>query len=252
MRTILLIAATIRTAISEVAGNSGALLRALVFPATIIFLTDIAENQTQEFWGSEYVFGLVTLVFYSLYAVICHRVILLDKDSLQSRWGLFLTAREIRFTGWLVAIGLLTSACIVVPFALATFLMSSVGPSLLIPSLYLVVWVGIIPATYFNGRFAMVLPGTAIDRRLTLAESWQLTSGHGYWITGSLLVPVAAWYVIDIIFYFVFAGTGETTSAVLYSAVFFPTMAIEIAILSILYRRLTSNNDAQQGNSEER
>lgn len=177
-------------------------------------------------------FGLAFAVF----AVTCHRIILLGKESVPKSGLASWSLRETRFVGWTLLIALcggVTAGIVGIPvlILLGFFIVSqkpgepwvTAAGSIMI----------MIPASYLFARLSVLLPATAVDEQPDFAWAWELTKGNGwrlFLVVGVL--PGILWLgpdyllgrsvIIDLLIY--------ATACVLY--------VIEIAALSLSYRHL--------------
>ena len=176
--------------------------------------------------------------FFVLFAVVCHRSIILGGESLPHRLGLFWSPRETKFLGWTVAIIIVTFILSVLVTLLA--LVSPFGPT--ITALSVAVFM-----SYIYVRIAMVLPATAVadgageDRwRLTTGTSfdqaWFLTSGNGFRILFVIVLATAPVVIVGILLIYIFASSFLAIILVLIVRHAIPLVAI--CALSVSYREL--------------
>ena len=227
-------------AATEIYGRRGALLQAVILP--ILGLSSIALFTNLHVTSAPGVIFsfLAGTPFYVIFATACHRLILLGDNSLPNRWGLFWSDRETRFFGWLIVIGLLYFA-----LSLSTLMIFAVIPTSVFSwsILWLPTYVGYFVAAYFEGRFSLVLPATAIGKRIYLRGSWALSYGNGLLIAIALLIPAL---VLDLVEYFVFSfmiDAGSPFIDFLWGLVIFPFFAVEVAIITVAYRKLAMRDD---------
>ena len=152
------------------------LLVGLVIPAACISIIGLATAELP----ANPLYALAELAisapFYVLFAVVCHRTVILGSESLPNRFGIFWSERELRFVGWSVALFLLM---LVIAFFVGFFLAAAAqaipeGP---LPILfYLVIWFGF---TYLYTRLSMLFPATAIDERTNFERAWRLSDRNG-------------------------------------------------------------------------
>lgn len=136
-------------------------------------------------------------LLFSLFAVICHRIILLEEKH--ERWVDFFkwSHRETRFFIWsylvyIVAIFLwfLFSSMLMILLYIFTVLFGQVieweslnlGENRIL-NLVFIIGLGslfVLPFWYFVARIILVLPSTAIDEKPTLSWAWDLSMGNGW------------------------------------------------------------------------
>jgi len=223
----------LREAIVEVVENRRELLLALIPPAVGSTITLSMWPAVGQSHVGQWILAAATVVFYALFAVSCHRIILLGRNSLPNEYGMYWSHRETRFAGWLIVIFVIYAA-ISMPLGFAYLVLPREAYFLQI-YWYVTVFV----TTYFEGRISMVLPATAVDQRMDLPSSWKLTRGHGFAIAIALFIPTLAMDVIRIVVVrMIFADTyylGNVVDSVLA----FPLVAIAVGVLSITYRKVT-------------
>ena len=241
----------LRGAIREVISRWRPLLRALIVPALLITAANFGTQYLMQwhYKTNSSIEGLQALgwaqfivwfVLYALFAMSCHRVILLGEESLPNRFGLYWTMRETRFLGWVVLVGaiyMLLSA----PFQIgATYLRLYITPD----SFYwhFNAYIPILLATYIDGRISMVLPATAVGERSSIVESWRLTRRKGLHIAGAILIAAIATDLIAIGIRNLLNDLPQTGRLVSF-LVNFPLVAVAVGIISVSYRELSSNEE---------
>ena len=223
-------------AISEVVARRVALIVAALPPMICILLLDIVTAQVAPTSVLVYfLFSLAALPLYAVFATVVHRVVLLGEHSLPNPWGLFWTERETRFLGWLFGIWLLYAA-LALPQAIINLLFSPAEDGVDIG------WIGTILSyiviAYFYGRFALVLPATAVDRRSDFRDSWNISRGNGLTIAMALVIPAMIMIPVEWALYGALDESLWLAADVVWLVIALPVFAIEIAIISIAYRKL--------------
>jgi hypothetical protein len=182
---------------------------------------------------SNLVLAVLSGLAFAIFAVTCHRLILLGDESVPNfglkKW----TSRETRFVGW-VLLGYVCYAVIALLLSipvLAFLLMCHLPAEL---AGVILGFTFMIPCTYVFARISVLLPATAVDERPNVKWASDLTDGNGWRLVLIVgVLPCVLWYapsyllghsmVIDV---FVYAA-----GCVLY--------VIEIAALSLSYQHLT-------------
>lgn len=207
-----------------IATNWRTLVAALAIPTAAMFgIAWIAERL-----GSGEVLGTIAaLPFYALFAVSCHRVIILGDRSLPNPYGLFWSYRETRFLGWLLVLGFLA-----IVFSIPALVLAFLVPSNLAGiALFLV-------STYFGVRFSLVLPATAVDDSPSLSDSWNSTSGNGVVLLLAVSVPLVVTSAIFFVFDAAFAGKQGYFYFLPYLLVSYILLAVEIGVISVAYKHI--------------
>jgi hypothetical protein len=161
--------------------NRDAFARALAIP---LFLT-VALNLSW-YYARDYLPSFSNYLFYFLYcglfvvfAVTCHRLVLLDPRTIAARMRPRWSWRETRFLAWMIVVGLVFAGALVV---LATpivniLLWTGLGGDTRIEWS---VYAGQVLALYIISRLFLVFPATAIDRPVNLKSAWRLSKRNGW------------------------------------------------------------------------
>lgn len=223
-------------AISEVVRKRIKLLGAAFLPIAGIFLIDALSAEMTRSVLSQLLLQLITLPLYALFATVVHRVVLLGEDSLPNRWGIFWSERETRFLGWLIGIWFLYFA-LSLPTAILALVFSERITG------WNVAWVATILTyilvAYFQGRFSLVLPATAIDRRSNFRESWAMSRGKGMVIAMALVIPAMILIPVEWALYGAVDDTFRPIADLVWMLLVFPIFAVEIAIISLAFDKLS-------------
>lgn len=162
------------------------LVSALFIPLSLIILLadatyqlDITNSQFK-LWGKLFKLPF-EVVITTIIAVVVHRIILLGPNSV-SKWGIVVwTKRETRFLSRFIGAYAIFGAMLFFLYVVK------------IGTLHIGLIVAVIVGYYLLSRWSLVFPGTAVDRPLTFAESWELTGHH------KLLISLVA-FVLPITF----------------------------------------------------
>jgi hypothetical protein len=225
----------IRDAIRELGAKWQDLLPALLLPSASM----IALAWTFEVVGTEglksYIWWLAYVPFYVLFAVTCHRTVILGTEHMPSPWGIFWTWRETVFLGWFFGITLLTMTVSLASGLLSLLMPVDGGSTALgwIRSAVLYLF-----ASYFILRFSMVLPASALDHRVTFGESWAATKKHGITLALAVGIPVGVATLMLMALDFVIGRYELLLFSLPYWLVTFVLMSVEIAVLSVAYKYL--------------
>ncbi len=141
--------------------------------------------------------SIVSSVAYAMFAVTCHRIVLLGNDSIP-RFGILVPSkREFSFWGMTIALTL-GIAFIGVAFSMATSFFF-IGASLHISPWITVIIIGA-PFLYFSARMSLAFPAIALDNFQSLGWCWSATRGNGLSLVALLLIPVTPIYLINYFF----------------------------------------------------
>ncbi len=220
----------------------GAFAKALAVPALAIVAMQIGwglkEGQVSQpvGWAAWAGYGILWILF----AVACHRLVLLelrDADiAVVPGWG----RRETVFLSRIVILSVLSMAAVWVALMIVGTVVANVFSTALFeavfPSLTLLV------GTYLFARFAFLLPAAAIDAPTTLDRAWRQTRGNGWRML--IVVGVLPWtlhYAAE------FVGGEDRGMAwgIVITAVATILMAVEVSALSLSYRELAADDSAE-------
>ncbi len=166
-----------------------------IFIALGYLISTVGESLIMKFEMSALIIVmLISITVYAKLAIMVHRLVILNEKG----FGYIFQWRsvELKFIGWILAIiGVLA---VLMFFTIRISLSGSpshtgggFGSGLLVV-LALMVVLGVI-----FSRFALIFPATAANKKLTLGDSWQLTSQHKFFMFFlAILVP----YVTNRIF----------------------------------------------------
>lgn len=223
-------------AINEVVRKRTTLVGAAFLPIAGIFFVNALAAELSLSGFSQIALVLTTVPLYALFATVVHRVVLLGEHSLPNRWGIFWTERETRFLGWFIGICLLYFALF-----LPTGLMSIAFSEDIAGSN--VAWVATILSyilvAYFEGRFSLVLPATAVDRRSSFKESWGMSRGKGMIIAVALVIPAMILIPIEWALYGAVDDAIWPLMDLIWMLLVIPIFAVEIAIISLAFDKLS-------------
>ncbi len=222
-------------ATDEVVRKRNALISAAFLPVAGILLIDAVTADSNLPKLLRFFLRALTFPLWVLYATTVHRVVLLGANALPSRFGLFWTERETRFLGWLIGIWFLYFA-LSIPTGIAEAIVSDVFLG------WDVTWLTVILShlivAYFEGRFGLVLPATAIDRRSSFREAWAMSRGKGWMIAVALVIPTLALIPLEYALYYSIDERFSVIADLIWLIVALPIFAIGVAIISLAYAKL--------------
>ena len=185
-------------------------------------------------------FVALSLLLFAKFAVICHRLVLVDFNAgsrliLPFSWS----ERETRFVRSMIIVYAITSIGSIiismVPLALVAQSLPEAqrnNPIALFP--FAVLLAGI-PAIYLLARMSLVFPATAVDAQAGLAWAWNKSRGNG--IRLAIIVGLIPWISAALEYYLTRLIQG-TIAALFSNLVNYVLIVIEITALSLAYREL--------------
>ena len=210
-----------------------------IFIALGYLISSVGEPLIFKFEVSAFV--VVMLLFITVYAklaIMVHRLVILGERGFGYifQWR----AVEFKFIGWILAVvGVLF---VLMYFAIRISVSGTpshtgggLGPGVLLV-LALMVVLGII-----FSRFALVFPATAAAHKLSLGESWQLTSQHKFFVFFlAILVP----YITNRIFQKI--STEQWFFVLLVEVLSVLVIIYEVGLISHAYEALTDHEESDE------
>jgi hypothetical protein len=227
--------ALVGEATREVYRRRAVLLSALFIPTVGILLIGALSAELASSPITQIFLALSGFPFYVIIATACHRAVLLGEDSLPNRWGMFWTERETRFLGWFIGIWFLYFA-LSLPTGIILALFSNILGGW--NTTWIATFISYVVVAYFEGRFSLVLPATAIDQRSDFKESWAISRGKGMLIAIALVIPAMILIPIEILLYDVVGDELSPVADLIWLLIALPIFAIEIAVVSLAYDKL--------------
>ena len=173
------------------------MFRALLPISVILITLQMIRPVISTVLGSltEFVILIPYVPAFTVFAVTCHRLILLGDDSVPwyglSKWS----KRESRFIGWSLLGWLALAAISMLVMFFSLGLAGSSLQSLPVTWVEYAAYFVMIPGVYVVARFSILLPATAVDQRHDLTWAWETTERNGWrlvLVVGTL--PFVLWY----------------------------------------------------------
>ena len=202
-------------------------------------------------WGLYAIYGAA----FTVLAVGCHRLVLLGPSPATSvakvRWGL----RETKFLGWAIVLWLTFAVGHILIMLLIANVVTQVlfwgmtmsegtVPTLDAEWLRWPDYIGRVVSAYVVARLSLVLPATAIDRKVGLRWAWQQSARNGWCL--ALIVGVFPWALshgVDLLYR---ENATLPELAILITLSVLASM-LGIIALSLSYQDLESASGAAEG-----
>jgi hypothetical protein len=231
---------TIFGTLAHLIEKRAALSQALVIPAVLLAVLDLTDARLDAGgWPLSLAYTVASVLVYCVFAVSCHRIILLGSSSLPNPWGCYFTWRELRYLGWSLLIPLMAIA-ILLPSIVALVALHAVLPESISQfklSGGLVILLGVM-LVYAMARALLVFPAVAIDQRPTMSRVWRLSAGNGWRLTFALIIPGICLSGIEMLLEFGFGRADNLFWSALFALGACALGAIELALLSVVFRIL--------------
>lgn len=220
----------INEAFKVVFDNQRRFIEALVIPFSMLVGLDLLDLlEVPEVLG--WVLGILGLLIYANFAIVTHRLVILGNDSVP-RFGLTrVSNRELLFVAYSIGVT-------VVPGVLfLPVLMMDEGA---IETVYTLI--AAMAYVYIVARISLVLPGTAIDKWLTIPMSWSLTSPYQRsMVVVVILFPIVLSMLVGLPIMLIGFLLPQAALGVLNSIVGTVLLVFTIAILSLAYREIVDS-----------
>ena len=229
--------------------NKGRFSRALALPTLVLVaILAIWMQLGSKMPALNWMFLLLYWLAFSIFAVTCHRLILIVDHNSKNQFHISLSRREFRFLLRLIAVYLVMGIILAV-FMTILMNMSSGGAETVLNSgsgereiervnQDAFEWfktLAYIPALYVVGRISLVFPSTAIDRDMGIKWSWQITKGNG--LRMFVIVGILPW-LLSILLGLLWRENANLVEQALLGVIMYIVMAIEIFALSLTYKEL--------------
>lgn len=213
------------------------LVKALILPAAVLTAVEIVSFRYEQSAANIALTWLIGIPFYVLFAVVCHRTIILGSSSLRSSIGLFWSERELRFLGWIVILTILSWLWVLVAGVIALIIPGRIlGIPLSVVALLLL-------SAYLFARLSMVYPATATDNRTSIKDAWYLTYNNGIRICLTIALTASPFLLLSVGMSFAFSTYPSVFSQVMHSLVWHCVTAVTICTVSVIYARLAGVGD---------
>ena len=222
------------------------LFRTLTAAGLAIALLDTAPgyfSMGRPGWAITTLYSALSAIILTLFAVTCHRIVLLDETA-TPRFGIHTwSKREMRFLGWTV-VGYLFFLVIMIIIGL---IVGAIPGLVNTSDVSLLIYAMLLPSSYMLARLSILLPATAVDERHDMKWAWDITANNGWRLTVIVaLLPV----LLGFIGVFISDFTEIEAPLILRFIGHFLSyslVAVEIAALSVSFQYLKEANST--GNS---
>jgi hypothetical protein len=217
-----------------------AFARALVIPVALFMAFSVLWHYygiTQLPWFAALIVNAAYGMVFTLFAVTCHRLVLLDPESPSRAWRPRWTLRETRFILWLSGLWLVgVAASMALLAVVGTVWVNVAGDSGIdLDRMQLAVQLVLL---YPLARLCVLFPATAVDRdpMPNLRWAWDLTRDNGWRLV--VIVGFLPWLFAQLVD-LAYRSNATWLEWLLLSVLAIVFLAVEIAAVSISYRELT-------------
>ena len=180
-------------------------------------------------WGMMFLF----LYFYCVFAITCHRLVLLKGDFDFYNLKSYFSRRSIIFFMWAL---LLYAVVLIIDMASMTILYQLDDFKKVNFQDEQYYWLTLpfyIPGLYFFGRICLIFPAKAIDEKAYIKRSWLMTKNNAWRMF--IIIGFYPW-LLSMILWFVSREDGSIYENVFITLLEFIFLAIEVCALSFTYK----------------
>ena len=246
---------TLHKAIVTIADNSSVLFRALLLPSIIMILVSIGQKLIYQHVialeiisstiGIYMTFVNIAVLFTygilaTMFAVICHRVVLLGKESLPNSLGLYLSSREWKYFGWVFLFGIpMAIGYMALPLITPLFIKVMDDPRNIFV-LFRRIWgiVGLVIVSFITAPFILVLPATAIGDKRPFKKARSTVKGNIIRLAVVLLIPPLITLLAQLALRYFGPEAKNIPYDVLTGLITLVFLVFETVVLSISYKSL--------------
>lgn len=212
----------------------------------IILIESVGKSIDVENRYFGYAVLLLTPIFYTYYAVICHRLVILGNASVPPfgirKW----TIRETRFLGWLIGFWLVLMLLMESRSMMAHLLISLLGISgVTVFQISLVIIILLV--MYLLARLSMIFPAVAIGKKPSIKWAWDISKGNGWRL---LLIVGFMPLTLGIIQLYLEEADGTVIEYIVNSMLSFVVSIIGISAVSLSYKNLSKGKPDNRPQSD--
>lgn len=193
--------------------------------------------ETEPGFLSSMLYIIPYVILFTLFAVTCHRIVLLGNSEVPKYGILSWSKRETRFLGWTI-VGYFFFTLITMFVGAFAIPIIATGSSTELT--YVITLAILVPGSYVLSRLSILLPATSVDERPNLKWAWNITSGNGWKL---LLIVALLPQLVSAVYVFI-DWPEHLIIQFAIGLLTYALVAIEIAALSVSYRFLNRRVDA--------
>ena len=219
-------------------------LKAISFPTLFLVLIGALWNVYSENIGI-YIGFLAFFVYgvsFSLFAVTCHRLILVRNSDTYRGFNFRVGIRELKFLGMVILVYGIVQFLEGIPITIAVNINDSFYFTDEEDRYYWISLLLSVPALYVLGRLSLVFPATAIDRKVSLKWSWVVTRGNGWRMF--IIVGLFPW-LLTLAVWLLWRENATVLEKTTLSIASYFGLAIEVFLLSLTYREFESYHSGE-------
>ena len=250
---------TLYKSIVTISNNSLTLFKALLLPSIIMSLIFIGRKliyqhltplEYKNFMRAMYYLTLqastsiILGIISAMFAVICHRIVLLGKESLPNYPGINLSRRELKYFGLIFLFGIpMAIGYMAIVFTLPLYINGINFPEDLI--LLNRVWsiAGLVLITFIIAPFILVLPATAVEEEKPFNKARLTVRGNRIRLAIVILIPALIIYLARLALGHFGREIYNIPFVFFYFLLYFVFMVIQTVVLSVSYKTLACDRE---------
>ena len=217
--------------------KSAPIIRIMLVPAILILIIGMIldYHNMQEKGLFFWVMAIMQGLFFTIFAVSCHRIVLNPPENIASLKPIYWGFAETKFLFYSTGLGLVSCVAIIaatitiISINFAVDFRISKDWGILMGALFL------IPTGYLVARLSLVLPAVAINKKLSFAESWKKSIGNG-WRLFILLTAFPC--MTSLVISQLPSGTKSVFISFISWSISIFVVIVEISLLSLAYFQL--------------
>lgn len=245
---------TFHKAIVTITDHSFVLFRALLLPSIIMILVSVGQKlmyqHVMDLGNDRSIMAFymmitniatsITLgILAAIFAVVCHRIVLLGKESLPNSFGLYLSRRELKYFGWVFLFGIpMVIGYMAIGMMPLLFMESMDDPGAII-LLSSRVWgiAGLVIVSFITAPFILVLPATAVGEKRAFKKARSTVRGNIIRLAVVLVIPALITYLVRLVLRYLGPEANIPYGVVTY-LIYLVFVVFETVVLSMSYKSL--------------
>lgn len=235
------------------------MIRALLIPVTVLFAIEISPSFINPEIFLEYISSITIYVLvsvtsiikyavYVLFAITCHRLVLIGNTGVPENGMLTWTRREWWFLAYIILLPLvylLSMALNLMAHGLLKEFEVQIGNFQIIfangDGILLLILFSALPSVYIFSRLSLLFPATAIDRDVDVDWAWKISKKNGWRLAVIIVLLPLVFGLLQGLHVFFLRGNATWVEDIIFVLLRLILLAVEIVALSLSYKHLTEN-----------
>ncbi len=173
--------------------------RVLAIPISVLLLLGLIEQQTKTLLSAPagLLLTIIQMAAFSIFAVRCHRLVLLEENP-PFLWAVPIwSKREMRFFLWILAIVLIFLVSVIGSLTLLTGISNAFMDTKSLKPFSAGIFIILGMLIYLFARISVIFPAIAIDQNMNLQSAWRQTRANGWRLV--FIVGITPWAISEIL-----------------------------------------------------